>query len=68
MNRQDSRVNVQPARQQWTCAKAKKTYGGFNKESLAQSRVFPMERWSKSRENVGYRQSGRSHHCPLAVL
>ncbi|MQM11337.1 hypothetical protein Taro_044250 [Colocasia esculenta] len=34
------------------CAKVKKIYGGLDKESLAQSRVFPMERWSKSRENV----------------
>ncbi|MQL86400.1 hypothetical protein Taro_018932 [Colocasia esculenta] len=41
---------VQPARRLRTCAKAKKTYGGLDKESLAQSRVFLMERSSKSRE------------------
>ncbi|MQL89186.1 hypothetical protein Taro_021759 [Colocasia esculenta] len=35
---------VQPARRLRTCAKAKKTYRGLDKESLAQSRVFPMER------------------------
>ncbi|MQL77177.1 hypothetical protein Taro_009585, partial [Colocasia esculenta] len=33
-----------------TCAKAKETYGGLDKDSLVQSRVFPVERWSKSRE------------------
>ncbi|MQL87510.1 hypothetical protein Taro_020057, partial [Colocasia esculenta] len=33
-----------------TYAKAKKTYGGLDKESLVQSRVFSVERWSKSRE------------------
>ncbi|MQL85356.1 hypothetical protein Taro_017868 [Colocasia esculenta] len=32
------------------CAKAKKTYGDLDKESLAQSGVFPVERWSMSRE------------------
>ena len=32
------------------CAKAKETHGGLDKESLVQSRVFPVERWSKSRE------------------
>ncbi|MQM15613.1 hypothetical protein Taro_048560 [Colocasia esculenta] len=42
---------VQPARRLRTCAKAKKTYRGLDKESLTQSRVFPMERWSKSRES-----------------
>ncbi|MQL94506.1 hypothetical protein Taro_027164 [Colocasia esculenta] len=34
------------------CAKAKKTYGGLDKESLAQSGVFPVEKWSMSRECV----------------
>ncbi|MQM14874.1 hypothetical protein Taro_047808 [Colocasia esculenta] len=46
------RTIVQPARRQWTYSKAKKTYGGLDKESLAQSRVFPMERWSKLRGSV----------------
>ncbi|MQM21046.1 hypothetical protein Taro_054078, partial [Colocasia esculenta] len=41
---------VQPAPRLRTCAKVKKTYEGLDKESLAQSRVFPMERWSMSRE------------------
>ncbi|MQM21351.1 hypothetical protein Taro_054390 [Colocasia esculenta] len=44
-------LKVQPAHRQRTCAKAKKTYEGLDKESLAQSRVFPMERWSMPREN-----------------
>ncbi|MQM21799.1 hypothetical protein Taro_054844 [Colocasia esculenta] len=44
-------LKVQPARRLRMCAKAKKTYGGLDKESLAQSRVFPMERWFKSRES-----------------
>ncbi|MQL81451.1 hypothetical protein Taro_013908 [Colocasia esculenta] len=43
---------VQPARWLRTCAKAKKTYRGLDEESLAQSRVFHMERWSKSRESA----------------
>ncbi|MQM13872.1 hypothetical protein Taro_046799 [Colocasia esculenta] len=43
----NSFLGVQPALRQWTYAKAKKTYGGLDKESLVQSRVFPMESWSK---------------------
>ncbi|MQL85465.1 hypothetical protein Taro_017991 [Colocasia esculenta] len=39
-----------PARQQWTFAKAKETYGGLDKESLVWSRVFPTERWSMPRK------------------
>ncbi|MQL77723.1 hypothetical protein Taro_010139 [Colocasia esculenta] len=38
------RLQVQPARRLRTCAKAKKTYRGLDKESLVQSGVFPMER------------------------
>ncbi|MQM07310.1 hypothetical protein Taro_040148 [Colocasia esculenta] len=43
---------VQPARRLRTCVKAKKTYRGLDKESLVQSEVFSVERWSKPRENV----------------
>ncbi|MQM00975.1 hypothetical protein Taro_033720 [Colocasia esculenta] len=35
---------VQPSRRIRTCAKAKKTYGGLDKESLVQSGVFLVER------------------------
>ncbi|MQL96399.1 hypothetical protein Taro_029072 [Colocasia esculenta] len=44
---------VQPARRLRTCAKAKKTYGGLDKESLAQSGIFLMERWFMSRKGLG---------------
>ncbi|MQM02181.1 hypothetical protein Taro_034940 [Colocasia esculenta] len=47
-----SGVRVQQARRLRTCAKAKKTYGGLDKESLAQSRVFSMETWSMLRKCV----------------
>ncbi|MQM21423.1 hypothetical protein Taro_054463 [Colocasia esculenta] len=43
---------VQSASRLRTCAKAKKTYGGLDKESLVELRVFPMERWSMSRKCV----------------
>ncbi|MQL89306.1 hypothetical protein Taro_021877 [Colocasia esculenta] len=46
------RVPVKPARRVRTCAIAKETYGGLDKESLVQSGVFPMERWSMPRESV----------------
>ncbi|MQL71493.1 hypothetical protein Taro_003779 [Colocasia esculenta] len=51
-NTVNSPCRVQPVRRQWTCAKAKKTYGDLDKESLTQSGVFPVERWSMSRESV----------------
>ncbi|MQM19186.1 hypothetical protein Taro_052186 [Colocasia esculenta] len=35
-------------------AKAKKTYEGLDKESLAQSRVFPMERGVETEVRVGH--------------
>ncbi|MQL68414.1 hypothetical protein Taro_000677 [Colocasia esculenta] len=50
MARRDHKI--QPARRQWTCTKTKETYGGLDKESLAQSGVFPVERWSMPRECV----------------
>ncbi|MQM01466.1 hypothetical protein Taro_034220, partial [Colocasia esculenta] len=43
---------VQLARRLRTCAKAKKTYGGLDKDSLVQSGVFSVERWSMPRESV----------------
>ncbi|MQL89274.1 hypothetical protein Taro_021840 [Colocasia esculenta] len=50
INREGMTNVVQPARRLRTCAKAKKTYGGLDKDSLAQSGVFSVERWSMSRE------------------
>ncbi|MQM03019.1 hypothetical protein Taro_035789 [Colocasia esculenta] len=45
-----SGFKVQPARRLRTCAKAKKTYEGLDKDSLVQSGVFPVERWSMPRK------------------
>ncbi|MQM02061.1 hypothetical protein Taro_034827 [Colocasia esculenta] len=53
-------MSCNAARRQWTYAKAKKTYGGLDKGFLVQSRVFSVERWSKSRESVSKIGSGRS--------
>ncbi|MQL99516.1 hypothetical protein Taro_032241 [Colocasia esculenta] len=45
-------LGVQLARWLRTCAKAKETYGGLDKESLVQSGVFLIERSSMPRESV----------------
>ncbi|MQL97338.1 hypothetical protein Taro_030036 [Colocasia esculenta] len=60
---------VQPTRRLRTCAKAKNTYGGLDKESLVLSGVFPTKRWSKPKECVETRvRRASSARRPRATI
>ncbi|MQL95779.1 hypothetical protein Taro_028451 [Colocasia esculenta] len=63
-------VKVQPTHRLRTCAKAKKTYGGLDEDSLVQLGVFPVERWSMPRKYnqlVGYGRAPKPRRLTEAL-